>query len=833
MRLGGAHGGGDPLTMSAAGNDYAELCDLGPSRWSSRGYHPSHSSSLHASGVGHSTSILPPNLGLHSSHHRSNSFEAEDIGGIPVANTIPHNGPYGISANRIANSTSSLRGGRSGLYYSPPGTSYTIVERPHSPHYYYNTAGVPSKGGSLPGRGSSYLQSSSSSHIPASLGISGSGTVPNSTRHNGKKRPISPEQVLRMFGATTSSSVPTSYHYSNGTRDRSGRRSPASSPPSTTHQVYRDRDRDRSIQNIQELSTRTVTMSRDQQSDSSHGFGICVKGGKDSGLGVYISRIEENSVAERAGLRPGDTILEVNGTPFTSISHDEALKRCVQILKSSRQISMTVRAPPALNSAAPLHGFGPPSRDPTYASTAPLLQQSQSSSVVQQPPPFSGSLGGPGSPPFRQTCSWMDRQGRPASPPMEYGGRRSDRRDRIRRVELLIEPGQSLGLMIRGGVEYGLGIFITGVDKESVADRSGLMVGDEILEVNGQSFLDVTHDEAVSQLKYHKRMSLVIRDVGKVPHSCTSIELEPWDAYSPTGTRARRKGQISVMVEEKARSLLPRHQFASLSYYISEYGARAMTIDAFVAVLLEMLDTYEKHSLVTEIRELVFPEDRIRYDELVYRRERDPYTVERHRRKGDPMRDLPEYNCDEARSRRGSETQLPRSEYEQDAELATKLSRSFDMKEEGGALLGEKGVRRHQSMQRLSTEQNGSTTDQPREHNPNVVPDHRGNLHITVKKTKPILGIAIEGGANTKHPLPRIINIHEHGAAFDAGGLEVGQLILEVDGNKVEGLHHQEVARLIAECFANREKADITFLVVEAKKSNLEPKPTALIFLEA
>lgn len=44
------------------------------------------------------------------------------------------------------------------------------------------------------------------------------------------------------------------------------------------------------------------------------------------GFGVYISRIEERSVAERAGLRPGDTILEVNGTPFTAISHDEALK---------------------------------------------------------------------------------------------------------------------------------------------------------------------------------------------------------------------------------------------------------------------------------------------------------------------------------------------------------------------------------------------------------------------------------------------------------------------------------------------------------------------------
>lgn len=71
-------------------------------------------------------------------------------------------------------------------------------------------------------------------------------------------------------------------------------------------------------------------MSRDQQ--DSHGFGICVKGGKDAGLGVYISRIEEGSLAERSGLRPGDTILEVNGTPFTSVSHEEALKVCITII---------------------------------------------------------------------------------------------------------------------------------------------------------------------------------------------------------------------------------------------------------------------------------------------------------------------------------------------------------------------------------------------------------------------------------------------------------------------------------------------------------------------
>lgn len=112
-------------------------------------------------------------------------------------------------------------------------------------------------------------------------------------------------------------------------------------------------------------------------------------------------------------------------------------------------------------------------------------------------------------------------------------------------------------------------------------------VGDQILEVNGQSFMNVTHDEAVNQFKFHKRMSLVVRDVGKVPHSCTTIEPEPWDV-------GRRKCPVSAMVEEKARSLLPRHQFSNLSFYIKEYGARGLTVEAFVSILLEMLDTPEK-----------------------------------------------------------------------------------------------------------------------------------------------------------------------------------------------------------------------------------------------
>lgn len=88
-------------------------------------------------------------------------------------------------------------------------------------------------------------------------------------------------------------------------------------------------------------------------------------------------------------------------------------------------------------------------------------------------------------------------------------------------------------------------------------------------------------------------------------------------------------------------------------------------------------------------------------------------------------------------------------------ELAHKLSRSFDMKEDSSMLEGEGVMRRHQSMQRLTRD--GPT--EPREP-ARVQQDEEGNLRVTVKKTKPILGIAIEGGANTKHPLPRIININ-------------------------------------------------------------------------
>ena len=47
-------------------------------------------------------------------------------------------------------------------------------------------------------------------------------------------------------------------------------------------------------------------------------------------------------------------------------------------------------------------------------------------------------------------------------------------------------------------------------------------VGDEILWVNDHSFRNVTHDNAVEMLKNTYVFNLVLRYVGKVPHSSTN-----------------------------------------------------------------------------------------------------------------------------------------------------------------------------------------------------------------------------------------------------------------------------------------------------------------------
>lgn len=43
-------------------------------------------------------------------------------------------------------------------------------------------------------------------------------------------------------------------------------------------------------------------------------------------MGIYVSSVDEGSVAEKQGFAAGDQICSVNGTSFKNITQDEAVK---------------------------------------------------------------------------------------------------------------------------------------------------------------------------------------------------------------------------------------------------------------------------------------------------------------------------------------------------------------------------------------------------------------------------------------------------------------------------------------------------------------------------
>ncbi|NXR20550.1 WHRN protein, partial [Cinclus mexicanus] len=263
--------------------------------------------------------------------------------------------------------------------------------------------------------------------------------------------------------------------------------------------------------------------------------------------------------------------------------------------------------------------------------------------------------------------TWVDPQGRSVSPPtgLPHHQNSSLRRDSEKRshlqllqegdekkVNLVLNEGKSLGLMIRGGAEYSLGIYITGVDKGSEAESTGLKVGDQILEVNGRSFLSIPHDEAVKLLKSSRHLIMTVKDIGRLPHARTTVDETRWitssqlgetllssAGYSPRGlfgggspvfyrglagsqvTLSTMVNQTRVMLEEQARHLLNEQERATMGYYLDEYKEGNISVDALVMALFELLNTHAKFSLLSEVRGVISPQDLDRFDSLVLKRE--------------------------------------------------------------------------------------------------------------------------------------------------------------------------------------------------------------------
>uniref|UniRef100_A0A5F4WFK7 Whirlin n=1 Tax=Callithrix jacchus TaxID=9483 RepID=A0A5F4WFK7_CALJA len=269
------------------------------------------------------------------------------------------------------------------------------------------------------------------------------------------------------------------------------------------------------------------------------GLGFSIRGGSEHGVGIYVSLVEPGSLAEKEGLRVGDQILRVNDKSLARVTHAEAVKA----LKGSKKLVLSVYS--------------------------------------------AGRI--PGGYVTNHIYTWVDPQGRCISPPsglpQSHGGtlrqQEGDRRSTLhllqggdeKKVNLVLGDGRSLGLTIRGGAEYGLGIYITGVDPGSEAEGSGLKPG----FYKGPAGSQVT--------------------------------------LSSLGNQTR------VLLEEQARHLLNEQERATMAYYLDEYRGGSVSVEALVMALFELLNTHAKFSLLSEVRGTISPQDLERFDHLVLRRE--------------------------------------------------------------------------------------------------------------------------------------------------------------------------------------------------------------------
>ncbi|XP_014664433.1 PREDICTED: whirlin-like [Priapulus caudatus] len=365
--------------------------------------------------------------------------------------------------------------------------------------------------------------------------------------------------------------------------------------------------------NVKEVTLR-------QSTDAKSGLGFSIRGGCEHGLGIYVSAVDRGSVAERHGLQLGDQILASNDVSFEKISHDEA----AEILKTSRKLKLLV------------------------------------SSVGRVP----------GSYVAHHTYIWKDAHGSCVSPPPEVQGHDAKTRRRtaerpgpllkdsdVRKVNVVVDEGRALGLSIRGGAEYGLGIYITGIDQGSVAYDCGLKVGDQILDINNSSFQDITHAEAAKVLKFARHMIMTVKDVGKIPHARSLYDETQWimgressdsqcssvQSGDNSGTRQDsdsqqsepaicKPGDVSVKhhtvappsrqtVEDRGRQLLNDTERKTMGYYLDEYGKTNVTVDALVLALFELFDTDAKFMLLPEVRGLISAKDLEKFDSLVLKKE--------------------------------------------------------------------------------------------------------------------------------------------------------------------------------------------------------------------
>uniref|UniRef100_A0A3B3CUM5 Harmonin n=1 Tax=Oryzias melastigma TaxID=30732 RepID=A0A3B3CUM5_ORYME len=111
---------------------------------------------------------------------------------------------------------------------------------------------------------------------------------------------------------------------------------------------------------------------------------------------------------------------------------------------------------------------------------------------------------------------------------VEYDLLTPKRSRKLKEVRLDRTHRDGLGLSVRGGLEFGCGLYISQIVKDGQADNVGLQVGDEIVRINGYSISSCIHEEVISLIKTTKTVSLKVRHVGMIPVKSSSEDALKW-----------------------------------------------------------------------------------------------------------------------------------------------------------------------------------------------------------------------------------------------------------------------------------------------------------------
>ncbi len=189
--------------------------------------------------------------------------------------------------------------------------------------------------------------------------------------------------------------------------------------------------------------------------------------------------------------------------------------------------------------------------------------------------------------------NWLNPFGAATKAPSET---KSFQKRFVRRVHLQPRANETdLGIRIRGGIEYSLGVFISHIDTSSSAHLAGLMCTDQIIEVNGQSFSRISHQDAVlilktSFLNYRTSklpIKLTVRYLGKLPvYSHGQQESESQETPIRLGTTSGFvKFDDAFVLKKVFNENISRFQL--FKYFLDEYVKGRVNIQHFMYLIFK------------------------------------------------------------------------------------------------------------------------------------------------------------------------------------------------------------------------------------------------------